>query len=236
MSGRSLSQREASNARRFAQVAAIAGATLAVAALFLRLPGTGEKPADPEPIEWPEIKHSPEAQSDKRQTHDMNASATRLALVSNKPKTASHPPDGGSEISTPDQTGTIEVKYLGAVLEATRKIALLRVGDRQRMVAEGKTISLADGGTLEVVSVDAEGCVIRDGQGERRIEKSARTASAVTIITDAANSPASGAPISNPDAEAAGAATPEDMQRRRNEAEARMRALRDRAKAGGVKQ
>ncbi len=235
MSGRSLSQREASNARRIAQIAAIAGATLAVAALFLRLPGTGEKPAGPEPILWPEIAPPPDTQGEKRETSDMNAAATRLALVSNKPKPAAQPPDGGSETSNPDQPGSIEVKYLGAVLEPTRKIALLRVGDKQRMVAENKTISLADGGTLQVVSVDAEGCVVRDGQGERRIEKSARTASAVTTISDSANNPAAGMPTPNHDAEAAGEANPDDMQRRRNEAESRMKALRERAKVGGPK-
>lgn len=234
MSGRSLTQREAGKARRIAQIAAVGGGAIALAALFLRLPGTGDKPATPDPIKWPEITKPVEAQGEKHESHDMNAAATRLSLVSNKPKPAAQPPDGGAEVSVPDQAGSAEVKYLGAVLEPTRKIALLRVGQRQRMVAESKTISLADGGTLEVVSVDAEGCVVRDGQGERRIEKSPRTASSVTTISDNTGVPAA-MPVPNPDAEASGVPSPEDMQRRRNEAEARIKALRDRAKAGGPK-
>lgn len=233
MSGRSLTQREAGKARRIAQIASVGGAAIALAALFLRLPGTGDKPAAPDPIKWPEIRKPVEAQGDKHESHDMNAAATRLTLVSNRPKPAAPPPDG-TEVSAPDQTGSVEVKYLGAVLEPTRKIALLRVGDKQRMVAENKTISLADGGTLEVVSIDAEGCVVRDGQGERRIEKSARTASPVTTISDGNGIPAA-MPVPNPDAEASGVPSPDDMQRRRNEAEERIKALRNRAKAGGAK-
>ena len=90
MSGRSLSQREASKARRTAQIAAIAGAALAIAALFLRLPGTGDTPASPDAIRWPDIKPPTETQSEKGESFDMHAAATRLALVSNKPKPASH--------------------------------------------------------------------------------------------------------------------------------------------------
>jgi len=62
-----------------------------------------------------------------------------------------------------------------------------------------------------------------------------RTASAVTTISDSANNPAAGMPTPNHDAEAAGEANPDDMQRRRNEAESRMKALRERAKVGGPK-
>ena len=236
MSGRNMTQREAGKARRIAQIAAIGGGVLALAALVSRLPGTDDRPASPGPIKWPEIKASVATTDDKRELHDMNAAATRLALVSNKPKPAAHPSEP-SEESTPDQAVSVDVKYLGAVLEPTRKIALLRVGEKQRMVAAGKTISLADGGTLEVVSIDSEGVLVRDGQGERRIEKAARTASAVTTITDGANS-AGGVPAIPPpaDGEAAGVPGAEDMQRRRAEAEARMKALRERAKAGGGKQ
>ena len=235
MSGRNMTQREAGKARRIAQIAAIGGGVLALAALVSRLPGTDDRPASPGPIKWPEIKASVATTDDKRELHDMNAAATRLALVSNKPKPAAHPSEP-SEESTPDQAVSVDVKYLGAVLEPTRKIALLRVGEKQRMVAAGKTISLADGGTLEVVSVDADGCIVRDGQGERRIEKSPRTASAVTTITDGAGNAAGVPAIPPPSDGSAEGQGADDMQRRRIEAEGRMKALRERAKAGGAKQ
>ncbi|MCC6969500.1 MAG: hypothetical protein IT434_04690 [Phycisphaerales bacterium] len=229
MSGRSLTQREASHARRIAQFAAIAAALLALAALVFRLPGLGDAPASPGPIQWPDIKPPADPQAGKpTPSHDMNAAAARLALVSNKPKPAAPQPEP-TEVPNPNQPNNTEIKYLGAVLEPTRKIALLRVGEKQRMIAEGKSIAMVDGGTLEVVTIDAEGVVIRDAQGERRVEKSARTASAVTTITDAAAAPA--VPPSPDDAAEAGGN--EDMQRRRMEAEARMKALRDRTKAGG---
>ncbi|MFO0834467.1 MAG: hypothetical protein U0638_05810 [Phycisphaerales bacterium] len=236
MSGRSLTQKEASKARRVAQIAAIGGGVLALAALFLRLPGTGDKPASPGPIKWPEIKPPADPQAGKQhESHDLNAAATRLSLISNRPKPVVNTNPEAVENANPEQAGSVEVKYLGAVLEPTRKIALLRVGEKQRMVAAGKTISLADGGTLEVVSIESEGVLVRDGQGERRIEKAARTASAVTTITDDASNPAAATPVPNPDAEAAGVPGAEDMQRRRAEAESRMKALRERAKAGGGK-
>ncbi len=230
MSGRSLTQREASNARKIAQVAAIAGAALALAALVFRLPGLGDAPAAPGPIQWPDIKPPADPQAGRpTPSRDMDAAASRLALVSNKPKPAAPQPEP-TEVPNPEQTSSTEIKYLGAVLEPTRKIALLRVGERQRMIAEGKTVALADGGTLEVVTIDAEGVVIRDAQGERRVEKSARTASAVTTITD--NAVGASAIMPSPD-DAAESEGNEDMQRRRMEAEARMKALRDRTKAGG---
>lgn len=237
MSGRSLTQKEASKAKRVAQIAAIGGGVLALAALFLRLPGTGDKPASPGPINWPDIKPPADPQAGKQhESHDLNAAATRLSLISNRPKPVAPANPEAVETSNPDQTGSVEVRYLGAVLEPTRKIALLRVGEKQRMVAAGKTISLADGGTLEVLSIDSEGVLVRDGQGERRIEKAARTASVVTTITDGANN-AGGVPAVPPpaDGEAAGVPGAEDMQRRRAEAEARMKALRERVKAGGGK-
>lgn len=237
MSGRSLTQKEASKAKRVAQIAAIGGFVLALAAVVLRLPGTGDKPTTPGPIQWPEIKPPADPQAGKQQqSHDLNAAATRLSLISNKPKPIAQPNQDTIENANPEQAGSLEVRYLGAVLEPTRKIALLRVGEKQRMVAAGKTISLADGGTLEVVSIDSEGVLVRDGQGERRIEKAARTASAVTTITDGTNN-AGGVPAIPPpaDGEAAGVPGAEDMQRRRAEAEARMKALRERTKAGGGK-
>ncbi|MCC6228890.1 MAG: hypothetical protein IT432_06670 [Phycisphaerales bacterium] len=235
MSARNLTQREARKARRIAQIAATGGGVLALAALLSRLPGTGDRPSGPEPIKWPDPKPPAATTNEKRELHDMNAAATRLALVSNKPKPAAHSVDP-SEVSTPDQIGAVEVRYLGAVLEPTRKVALLRVGEKQRMIAQGHAVSLADGGTLEVVSVDADGCIVRDGQGERRIEKSPRTASAVTTITDGAGNAAGVPAIPPPSDGSAEGQGADDMQRRRIEAEGRMKALRERAKAGGAKQ
>ncbi|MBL8760383.1 MAG: hypothetical protein JNL50_03690 [Phycisphaerae bacterium] len=236
MSGRSLTQREASKRRRIAQIAALGGGALAVGAMFSRLPGIGDAPGAPGAIVWPEVKGPVESGGERaRVAHDLSAAATRLSLVSNKPKAAAPPPEPG-EVPNADVGGAVEVKYLGAVLEATRKVALLRVGERQRMVAEGTTISLSDGGTLEVVSVDGEGVVIRDGQGERRVEKSARTASAVTTITGAGGVGLGATPVAGPDGDESGVAGAEDMQRKRAEAEARLRALKERTRAGGVKQ
>lgn len=234
MSGRSLTQKQATKAKRVAQIAAAGCGVLALAAMFSRLPGVREAPAGPGPITWPEVREHPDAQGEKpRASADWSASASRLSLVANKPK-AAPPPTEPTEVSNTEATAPSEVRYLGAVLEPTRRVALIRVGDKQRMIAEGGSISLAEGGTLEVLSVEAEGVTIRDGLGERRIEKAARSVSPVTTITDNA----SGAGVAAAPAASDGAPESrvnEEMQRRSAEAQARIKAMRDRARAGGPK-
>lgn len=233
MSGRSLTQQQARRGKRIAQIAAIAGGGLALAAVFSRLPGVGESPVAPGPITWPEPAPITDGKADKpHESHDLNSAAARLALVSNKP-TIARMPDEPMEESQPDKPSTSEVKYLGAVLEPNRKVALLKVGDRQRMVLEGKSITLAEGGTLELVSIDDGGVVVRDGTGEHRIEKAERATSVVTTITDNGGSVEAVPPPSG--GGDAGGFGPEEMQRKRAEAEARMKALRERTKAGGHK-
>lgn len=234
MSGRSLTQKQATKAKRVAQIAAGGCGVLALSAMFSRLPGVREVPAVPGPITWPEVREHPDAQAEKpRPSADWSASASRLSLVANKPK-AAPPPTEPTEVSNTEATVPSEVRYLGAVLEPTRRVALIRVGDKQRMIAEGGSISLAEGGTLEVLSVEAEGVTIRDGLGERRIEKAARSVSPVTTITDNA----SGAGVAAAPAASDGAPESrvnEEMQRRAAEAQARIKAMRDRTRAGGPK-
>lgn len=122
---------------------------------------------------------------------DFKGISERLGLIDNAPKPVAPPPTETAEVdpalapTTTDQP----VRFLGAIVEPTRRIALLSVGGRQRAVAPGQMIHLGihpDAESLKVVSVDDNSVVIEDRQGRRTIDKAPKSGGAVTMVSEAA--------------------------------------------------
>lgn len=114
----------------------------------------------------------------------------RLALIDNAPKPAPPAPletsENPVEVAKPVEQG---VKFLGAIIEPTRRVALVSVNGKQRMLAAGQSLKLGTdehADTLQVVSVDDDAVTIEDKGGRRRIDKSVRSGPAITTVASAA--------------------------------------------------
>lgn len=109
--------------------------------------------------------------------------ADRLMQVANHPKLPDPPKqDEAPTEAAPSAKG---VKYLGAIIEAERRVALLSIDGRQAMVAEGQSR-----GELTVVAVEPESVRVKDRAGERDIAKEKRSGSVVTFANGSGGSPA----------------------------------------------
>lgn len=122
---------------------------------------------------------------------DFTGLSTRLAMIDNAPKrveVAVDPTAPRTDQPTPP-TETQPVRFLGAIIEPTQRVALLHVNGRQRAVTPGQTIRLtADekGPTVKVISVEDDSITIEDSTGQHKVEKSARAAGSIISKVDVA--------------------------------------------------
>jgi hypothetical protein len=156
-------------ARRFVLIGRTAGIALGVtaAALWaLEIPGMGTLPAKPE------VK--PPAAAEQPATIELaKLDSDAVMGLSERLDLAGHvtPPPVEPTITTappPPPTGP-EWKYLGAIVEADRKMAVISVNDRQKILREGKSY-----GDTKLLSVSPEAIEIEGPGGKQRIDKSER--------------------------------------------------------------
>lgn len=188
-------------ARRFAKRAQAAFLVMGVLSLTVAVWGSRPRPTPAiEPLERP--TPLPETSSKTGQARpqviDAHGLADRMGHIANPPIPTEKPADTTAEanvdpVPTP---GDESVRFLGLLLEPNRTLALLKVGERQRLVAVGEDFALSGDqtGKVRVTEVTADHVTIETDSGPRRIEKSARQGSSVTYLSGA-TPPARGSPL-----------------------------------------
>ncbi len=168
---------QASSAVRAAQMTAV-GLSVVAAALVVLGPSGGER-AVPE-LRMPEARVKPVlTQPEKPATLvDTRALADRFAQLGNSPKPKPVEPEPAPESGPAPVVAEDSVRYLGSLTEPGRRLALLKVSERQRLVAAGETIE-----SLRVVEVGPDFAIVEDGAGQRRLTKGERQGPAITYLS-----------------------------------------------------
>lgn len=176
---------------RTAQIAMLVGAVGIVPILIFGMPSAAPvsvpdiKPADPKP--------DPQAQTKTQRAPGVDASAvaSRFQLVANNPKPK--PVEENHEAGTTPPPPPPSVKFLGAIMEATARAALLVIDNKQKMLWVGDKI-----GNVELVSVERDHVTIKENSIERRLDLAPRSGPYVTAASGAAPGPPMGANGANP--------------------------------------
>lgn len=174
---RSSAQRLARGWYAGALVVALAGGAL----WALEVPGISA-PADAEPptVEPPAPLSQEQPVAQPPDADAVMGTAERLELArvpSNKPT-----PTPSETPTPPPVAAGIAWKYLGSIIEPTRKIALVSINGAQRMLAEGRTIQ-QDGHTFKVVEVQPDSLVVEDNGQRLVLQKEARSGPLVSWVS-----------------------------------------------------
>lgn len=164
----------ASRAVRIAQLAAV-GLTAVVAVVLVLGPRSGPRDVPPLTLPTPGTKPLAASTEAKPQERiDVPALADRFSQLGNspKPEVKASP----TEETKPEVVPTEEsVRFLGVLTEPGRRLALLKVNDRQRLLGPGEKFE-----ALRVVEVGLDFAIIEDDHGPRRLTKGERQGAAVT--------------------------------------------------------
>lgn len=188
-----LDHRTAHSYSRRSQVAfvVLGVAATALAAYALRTPQVGDQP----PLTVPApagVKTGKTTPAPRAEHFDPAATASRFSLVSNnfvpKPPAYEEPTETGGEKPPPGPADT-SIKFLGALIEPNRRVALIKVNERQHLMGPGDSL-----GDMTVVSVSDDSVEIRQGNGaSETITKAARAGSPITFVN--ANTPTTAQPV-----------------------------------------
>lgn len=168
---------QAANAVRIAQLAAVSLTAVVVAVLVLG-PKSGERPVPTLTLTDPNVK-SFTPPPEKPQYHaDVKSMALALGQLGNSPKPAPKPEATTPEVVPTPVASEESVRYLGSLTEPGRTLALLKVNDRQRLLAPGEKIE-----SMTIIEVGRDFAIVEDSQGQRRLTKGERQGPAVTYTT-----------------------------------------------------
>lgn len=183
-----------SRARRYARRAQGAFLVVGTCALAAAVWGSRPRPVpEVEPLGTAvETPAGPEKHDDHQPVSaDAYGIAKRLNSIANPPKSENYvapvDPDEGKVVTQSDQS----IRFLGLLIEPNRRLALLKIGDRQRLLVAGESVPLGgeQTGTLRVVEVADTHVIVETGGVQKRIEKSIAQGPAVTYLTGVAPSP-----------------------------------------------
>jgi hypothetical protein len=184
MTGRMIHRNAAKRLARVWQVGALVVAVAAGALWALDLPGGAQvsatEPPELTPLDEPASPHAAGAPSAKED--DIASMVERLELARapiNKPAETTSTP------TEPLSTAGASWRYLGAIMEPNRKLALVSIDGMQRMIPEGRTLNT--GGrdvTLEIVAPNA--IIVLDNGQRMQIRKEGRSGPSVAWVSPTA--------------------------------------------------
>lgn len=106
---------------------------------------------------------------------DFEVTALGLKHWDAKPATTEHPTNPDSTPPAPNPpTADAEWRYLGAIVEPTRLVAIVEADGGQHLMNAGSTL-----GALKVVEVRADAIVVSDGGAQRTIELTERSGAVI---------------------------------------------------------
>lgn len=168
---------QASAAARAAQFSAV-GLTAVVVAVLSFGPKADERVVPALTLPQPGPKSLADSPEVKPLPHiDVPGVANRFGQLGNSPKP--EPKPSPTEEPTAETPPTEEsVRYLGSLSEPGRFLALLKVNDRQRLLAPGESFE-----AIRIVEVGADFAIVEDSRGPRRLTKGERQSAAVTYTS-----------------------------------------------------
>ncbi len=185
-----LHQRTASTYARRAQVAFVTlgvGAT-ALAAFALRTPQPVETPSLSIPVAKPG-KTDGSGRLARAEEFDPSAIDRRIRQIGNYPvPVVEASPEDPNITQVPVPVPEETVKFLGALTEPTRRVALLKIGEHQRLLGPGES----DGDVTVVEVHDDRVEITLKGSATQTLTKQARSGPTVTYVAASAASPNSG--------------------------------------------
>ena len=186
-----LHQRTASTYARRAQVAFVTlgvGAT-ALAAFALRTPQPVETPSLSIPLAKPG-KTDGSGRLARADDFDPSAIDRRIRQIGNYPvPMVEASPEDPNITQVPVPVPEETVKFLGALTEPTRRVALLKIGDHQRLLGPGES----DGDVTVVEVHDDRVEITLKGAVTQTLTKQARSGPTVTYVSASTASPGPGA-------------------------------------------
>lgn len=183
MSSSSATTRQgAARLTRGAQVATIALAGLAAAALVFGVPGTGTEAVELEPVELAPLTRQQVVE--QVQGTDARAVADRFATIANAPKAPTPPTTSSDATSNPGAIAPPppppppdNIKYLGHVGLGATLFAMINENQRQAVV--GLNDELSSG---RVVEITPQALTLEQNGARKVIELAARTGSAISTV------------------------------------------------------
>lgn len=88
---------------------------------------------------------------------------------------------------------TDETRFLGVIRDSKGVVAMVHAGGKQRIMAEGE-----EAGGVKVISISPEAITVQESGVEKKIEKSARSGSSVTMV-GGSGTPGSPVPMGRPE-------------------------------------
>lgn len=156
---------------KFAPLAAIGGAALAVASWTLPIPGLAVAPGDATTIDpGPDVQpRNPSDMLPPIPRHDWELLVVPLKGVRAEVPEAVTLPEGAPPPPPPSVGTLANWRFVGAVSEPGGMVAIVSVDDRQRYFSVGQVITVRDDGTTaEIISVHEDHVVVRvEGVDER---------------------------------------------------------------------
>jgi len=183
-------QRTASNYARRAQIGFVTlgvGAT-ALAAFALRSPPPVDTPSltVPSPISG---RASGAGKTARGSEFDAVGIDKRIRQIANYPTLTEY--SKGEDPPPPPPPPEDSVKFLGTLTEPTRRVALLRIGDHQRLLGPGES-----DGDVTVIDVNNDRVEITiKGSITQTLVKQARSGPTLNYVSASAPSPGTGAPM-----------------------------------------
>lgn len=174
--------------RRVGQIAAVVFLGAATGVIVFGLPGTEVRPISTNPRPDRPAPAPGDATADTAQAPPVDYAwlADRLSSVGGvvpppEPETPIDPveraeTDPQRPVTTPS---TIEVRYLGSIVEPRRRLALLTIDGVQRLLSEGEQ---AEGVELVEVGPDYATVLVENEDAERTIDRAGRRGSVVTEV------------------------------------------------------
>ncbi|MCC6659302.1 MAG: hypothetical protein IT437_00280 [Phycisphaerales bacterium] len=207
-------------------VALAAGALWAFELPGLSVPAQGRQPL---PSTLPPIA-TPQPEPPPPDADAVTGTAERLELA-RKPMPKAPPTN--TEPTPPPAAAGLAWRYLGAIIEPTRKVALVSINGAQRMIAEGRTIRQEDH-TLTLAEVHQDSIVVEDNGQRMVIHKDARSGPIVSwvspipggAVVEGMNGAVSAAQAMNPEAMRARGMDPGEAERIREQIHSRRAAAR----------
>lgn len=185
MARTALNGQQASKYVRIAQVAGLALAATAVLLWIGGVPGMAieDRPESPLVVQPPPADPAPDAATPDLTSADLADMVERLEMarvqVEKPAVVAQDTPDDPEqeEEKIGDNADQPRWRYLGAIIEPTRRVALVSIEGRQRILAVGREI---DG--VQLLSVEPDSIVVSENGEQARLTRDERTGPSVAWV------------------------------------------------------